>query len=116
MPITGAILKLVIGVITVIFILGIFLIVSGVRELNRVNRNNSLNPIAVEEKDDNLIVYSFDGTTLVLRKDQVRNIFTSMSDTLAYLNYEEDGKTLKICLGLVESSEIRKFNEVISAL
>ena len=115
MPVAGAVLKLVIGVLTIIFILGIFLIVSGCRELERVNKNNSLNPAAIEEDGDNLCVYSFDGTKLVLRKDQIRNIYTSMSDTLAYLNYDEDGKTLKVCLGLVENSEIRKFNEVFNA-
>ena len=49
MPSSGAILKIVIGVITLWFILGFFLIISGIREMKRVNTNNSLSPVAVEE-------------------------------------------------------------------
>jgi len=111
MPVAGGVLKIVIGVITTIFILGIFLIISGARELSKINKNNSLDPVAIEGDGDNLCVHSFDGTTLMLRKDQVKSLSTSMSDTLTYLKYEEDGIVFNVCLGFIENIDIRKFNE-----
>ena len=113
MPITGAILKFVIGAVTVMFIVGIFIIISGINELKRVTKNNSLNPIAIEEKGDEFLVRSFDGGDLLIKNNQVKKISTSQSDTMSYLNYEEGGEIKKICLGLIEFSEVRKFNAIV---
>ena len=116
MPSSGATLKIVIGIITLWFILGIFLIISGVREAKRVKTNNSLPKVVIEESNINgyVDIYAYDGNKYTLELTDIKYISLSNSDTLYYLFYFDKGIEKKICLGQVEDNKVREFNNSLN--
>ena len=115
MPTTQAVLKIVIGAVSIFFIVGIFLILGGIKEIKRIKQNNSANNIALQISSDGCVeVNDFYGNNFSLSLDSIKGINLSNVDTLCYLFYQQDGNQKSICLGYIENVKVRYFNSLVA--
>jgi hypothetical protein len=113
---TEAILKIIIGIISLGIIVGIFLILDGVKQKKRIEKNNSLNPVALQIIQSTIVnVNDFDGINITIKLDSIKCIRVSNLDLLSYLIYEGNGAENIICLGYIEANVIRKFNNLLNS-
>ena len=92
---TEAILKIIIGIIFLGIIVGIFLILDGVKQKKRIEKNNTLNPVTLQIIQSTIVnVNDFEGINITIKLDSIKCIRVSNLDLLSYLIYEE----VYICL------------------
>ena len=113
---TEAILKIIIGIIFLGIIVGIFLILDGVKQKKRIEKNNTLNPVALQIIQSTIVnVNDFEGINITIKLDSIKCIRVSNLDLLSYLIYEDNGAENSICLGYIEANVIRKFNNLLNS-
>ena len=114
---TEAILKITIGIISLGIIVGIFLILDGLKQKKRIEKNNSLNPVALQiiQSKEIVNVNDFDGINITIKLDGIKCIRVSNLDLLSYLIYESNGAENSVCLGYIDANVIRKFNNLLNS-
>ena len=113
---TEAILKIIIGIIFLGIIVGIFLILDGVKQKKRIEKNNTLNPVTLQIIQSTIVnVNDFEGINITIKLDSIKCIRVSNLDLLSYLIYEDNGAENSICLGYIEANVIRKFNNLLNS-
>jgi hypothetical protein len=88
----------------------------GVKQKKRIEKNNSLNPVALQIMQSTIVnVNDFDGINITIKLDSIKCIRVSNLDLLSYLIYESNGAENSICLGYIEANVIRKFNNLLNS-
>ena len=114
METTEATLKIIVGIIFLVFVVGIFSIRSGLKQMELIRKNNALDAVALQvaEHSTTVSVNDFDGINRVLEINCIKCIRVSNLDSLSYLICEDNGIEKSICLGYVEANKTREFNNL----
>ena len=110
---TWPIIKLIIGILSSWFFVGIFLIISAVRDFQRIKDNNDLPKVTLEDgvAEGYVNVYDFERRKHVLRGDTIIAVTYDYRLKLNFLVYNQNGYERLICLGRIEDRDMIEFNK-----
>ena len=118
MPISGPILKIIIGIIFTPFIFGIFLIITGAKELRDcVNNNNSSENCLLFNDNDNLFkAYTIDNYSFCFSINDYVNLDFNLSNNKLYLYLNQNGSMITYNLGYCEFNKYKEFKNKIDQI
>lgn len=110
MPYDGVVIKLVVGVVFALLIVGIFLIISAINEKRRIDANNHASDIAISFSDSYLLINSIDNEEISITPNQIEKLVKNYQDDFYYLFLTD--KT-KYRLGNLNRVEVENFIKAI---